>query len=51
MAQIDTNPTLTACIFSALKVGSVKALEQFLNHPVASFVIGALEDWEKTKGC
>ena len=48
--QIDGNPTLTARILSALKVGSVKAFEQFLSHPAASFVIGALEDWQKTKG-
>ena len=50
IAQIDSNPTLTARILSALKVGSVKAFEQFLSHPAASFVIGALEDWQKTKG-
>ncbi|MEM7579086.1 MAG: pentapeptide repeat-containing protein [Cyanobacteria bacterium P01_A01_bin.80] len=50
IAQIENNPNLTARILSALKVGSVKAFEQFLNHPAASFVIGALEDWEKTKG-
>ena len=49
IAQIDSNPTLTARILSALKVGSVKAFEQFLSHPAASFVIGALEDWQKTK--
>lgn len=48
--RIDSNPTLTVRILSALKVGSVKAFEQFLSHPAASFVIGALEDWEKTKG-
>lgn len=46
--RIDKNPTLTARILSALKVGSVKAFEQFLSHPAASFVIGALEDWQKT---
>ena len=50
MAQIDSNPNLKARILSALKVGSVKAFEQFLSHPAASFVIGALEDWQKTKG-
>ena len=50
IAQIDSNPNLTARILSALKVGSVKAFEQFLNHPAASFVIGALEDWQTTKG-
>ncbi|WP_017318917.1 hypothetical protein [Mastigocladopsis repens] len=48
--QIDTNPNLTARILSALKVGSVKAFEQSLSHPAASFVIGALEDWQKNKG-
>ena len=49
ITQIDSNPNLTARILSALKVGSVKAFEQFLNHPAASFVIGALEDWQTTK--
>lgn len=49
IAQIENNPTLTSRILSALKVGSVKAFEQFLSHPAASFVIGALEDWEKSK--
>ncbi len=49
IAQIENNPNLTARILSALKVGSVKAFEQFLSHPAASFVIGALEDWQKTK--
>ena len=50
IAQIENNPNLTARILSALKVGSVKAFEQALSHPAASFVIGALEDWQKTKG-
>ena len=45
---IENNPELKARIISALKVGSVKAFEQFLNHPAASFVIGALEDWQKS---
>ncbi|MEQ9000290.1 MAG: hypothetical protein RID53_27760 [Coleofasciculus sp. B1-GNL1-01] len=47
--RIESNPTLAKRILSALATGSVKAFEQFLNHPAASFVIGALEDWEKTK--
>lgn len=50
IAQIESNPNLTTRILSALQVGSVKAFEQFLSHPAASFVIGALEDWQKTKG-
>ena len=45
---IENNPELKARIISALKVGSVKAFEQFLNHPAASFIIGALEEWQKT---
>ena len=48
--RIENNPTLAKRILSALATGSVKAFEQFLNHPAASFVVGALEDWEKTKG-
>ncbi|MEQ8540894.1 MAG: hypothetical protein RIB93_25995 [Coleofasciculus sp. D1-CHI-01] len=50
MEHIENNPTLAKRILSALATGSVKAFEQFLNHPAASFVVGALEDWEKTKG-
>ena len=46
--NIENNSDLKAQIISALKVGGVKAFEQFLNHPAASFVIGALEDWQKT---
>ncbi len=49
IAQIENNSKLATRILSALKTGSIKAFEQFLSHPVANFVIGALEDWEKTK--
>lgn len=44
---IENKPDLKARIISALKNGRVKAFEQFLNHPLASFMIGALEDWQK----
>lgn len=47
--RIESNPTLMERILSALKAGGVSALEQALNHPAASFVIGALEDWQQTK--
>jgi hypothetical protein len=47
---IENNPTLAQRVTSALKAGGVQALAQLLNHPAASFVIGALEDWQKTKG-
>ncbi|WP_226587918.1 hypothetical protein [Microseira wollei] len=48
--QIDSNPTLADRILSALKAGGISAFEQVLNHPAASFVIGALEDWKESKG-
>ena len=47
--QIENNHTLTERILGALKAGSIQALGQALNHPAASFVIGALEDWQKSK--
>jgi uncharacterized protein YjbI with pentapeptide repeats len=49
ISQIDSNPALTTRILSALKAGSVSAFEQLLNHPAASFFIGALQDWQETK--
>lgn len=48
--RIENDPKLVKRILSALKAGGTQALAQFLNHPAASFVIGALEDWQKSKG-
>lgn len=47
--QIQTNPDLSNRVLSALKAGGVSAFEQLLNHPAASFVIGALQDWQETQ--
>ena len=47
--RIESNPELHQRIISALKAGSTQALAQFLNNPLASFVIAAFEDWQKTK--
>jgi hypothetical protein len=47
--RINNDPSLTRRIISALSAGSTSALEQCLNHPAASFVMGALEDWQKTR--
>lgn len=47
--KIETNPALMNRVFSALKAGGVSVFEQALNHPAASFVIGALEEWQNTK--
>jgi len=49
ITQIENNPTKAKRIFNAIKAGGVAAVEQLLNHPASSFVIGALEDWQKNK--
>lgn len=45
---IEGNQGLYQRIISALKAGSTQALAQYLNHPLASFVIAAFEDWQKS---
>ena len=47
--HIDNNPNLAKRILSALKAGSISSLQQLLNHPAASFTIGALNDWQQNK--
>jgi len=49
ITPIDNHPTKAQRIFSAIKVGGVAAIEQLLNHPVSTFAIAALEDWQKSK--
>lgn len=50
VTRIENDSSLMKRTISALQAGGVSALEQLLNHPAASFVIAALEDWQKTKG-
>jgi hypothetical protein len=47
--QIESDPALMNRVLGALKAGGVSAFEQLLNHPAASFVIGALEEWQNSK--
>jgi hypothetical protein len=47
--QIDTNPSLSTRVLSASKAGGAAAIGQFLNHPLSSFIIAAIEDWQQTK--
>ena len=49
ITHIDNHPTKAQKIFSAIKAGGVAAVEQLLNHPASSFVITALNDWQKSK--
>lgn len=46
---IDNSPQLTSRLLGASKAGGFSALEQLLNHPAASFLFAALEDWQVTK--
>ncbi|MBD2065985.1 tetratricopeptide repeat protein [Leptolyngbya sp. FACHB-671] len=45
--HIESNPTLKARLLNVLEVSGIQALEQALNHPTASFVIAALQGWQK----
>jgi 3-methyladenine DNA glycosylase AlkC len=45
---VEENKSLKQKIVSALKAGGTAAIGQFLNHPAASFVIAALEDWNNS---
>ena len=49
ITHIDNHPTKAQRIFSAIKVGGVAGIEQLLSHPAVSFVIAALDDWQKSK--
>ena len=49
ISRIESNSTLAERIVSALEAGTIEAISQLLDHPAASFVIAALEDWKKGK--
>jgi hypothetical protein len=48
--HIDANPSLSDRLLSASKAGGIAALEQLLNHPLSSFIMAAIADWQTTKG-
>jgi hypothetical protein len=43
--QIENDVSLKQRILSSMKAGGTAAIGQFLNHPAASFIIAALEEW------
>ena len=47
--HIENDANLTKRIVSTLRTGSISALEALLDHPAASFVITAIEDWQQSK--
>ncbi|MGB5596529.1 MAG: pentapeptide repeat-containing protein [Crocosphaera sp.] len=47
--KIENNPQLKQKLLSAIKAGSLAAIDSMLNHPAASFVIAALEDLQDNR--
>jgi uncharacterized protein YjbI with pentapeptide repeats len=47
--EVENNLSLTERILSALRVGGIHAFRQMLEHPAATFVLSALDDWYKIK--
>ncbi|MGF1675561.1 MAG: hypothetical protein ACFCUV_18030 [Rivularia sp. (in: cyanobacteria)] len=47
--HIENNSNLRQRVLSALKTGGIQALGQMLNHPASTFVIAALDDWQKSQ--
>lgn len=43
--QVENQPTLKQRLIAALKKGGTKAFEKAIDHPVASFFVGAVEGW------
>ena len=46
---IDQNDSLSKKIIKSIKDGSIDALSQTLNHPAASFIIGAIKSWKEQR--
>lgn len=47
--RIENNSNLRQRVLNALKTGGIQALGKMLDHPASTFVIAALEDWQKSK--
>jgi len=47
--HINDNKSFSEKISKSVKDGSIDALSQFLNHPAASFLIGAIKSWKEQK--
>lgn len=46
--QIEHNPVLKQRVISALKEGSLQAFEKAIDHPIGSFVLGAIQGWRES---
>ncbi|NER00447.1 MAG: hypothetical protein F6K30_27745 [Cyanothece sp. SIO2G6] len=44
--QIESNPSLKQKAVNALVAGGTKVLEAAIDHPVAAFIVGAIEEWQ-----
>ena len=45
--KIEAQPNLRQRLIAALRQGGSKAFEKAIDHPVASFFVGAVEGWTK----
>lgn len=43
IAQIESNPALKKRAVAALPTGGLKAFEAAIEHPIAAFVVGAMD--------
>lgn len=46
--ELDAEPEFAQRVLSAIAVGGVEALKAFLIGPAASFLLGAVDNWQKT---
>ena len=47
--KIENNPALKRRVISAVKKGSLAALEKAVDHPAGAFVVGAVEGWQEVR--
>ena len=45
--QIESNPSFKQKVVTALTAGSLKSFEAAIDHPLAAFVVGAIEGWKE----
>ena len=47
--KIENNPALKRRVISAVKKGSLAALEKAIDNPAGAFVVSAIEGWQEVK--
>jgi hypothetical protein len=47
--HIESDLTWKQRVISAIREGSLDALEKAIDNPVGAFVVGAIKDWQEVK--